>query len=261
MLRPGKRGLGFGVGRDPLAALFASFGCEITATDLDVASAAQRGWVETGQFGGSLDTLDQYQLCDPALFAQRVTFQTADMNAIPAELKDYDFTWSACAFEHLGSIVKGQDFILHQMSSLNPGGVAVHSTEFNVFSNHATVTEGETVLFRRRDIEWLVDELRRDGHSIEVDFNAGADQSDRYVDIPPWSGPHLKLQIGDYVSTSLVLVVEKSLQPLPIRPAREANRRLRRSLASGNWRTLDAYDAVERRLRTAITGLISRLRR
>ncbi len=33
MLAPGRCGLGFGVGQEPLAALFAADGCEITATD------------------------------------------------------------------------------------------------------------------------------------------------------------------------------------------------------------------------------------
>jgi hypothetical protein len=37
-LRDGNRGLCFGVGTEPLPALFASMGCEITATDMDITS-------------------------------------------------------------------------------------------------------------------------------------------------------------------------------------------------------------------------------
>jgi hypothetical protein len=39
VLAPGRRGLGFGVGKEPLVALFASYGCEIVATDQDLESA------------------------------------------------------------------------------------------------------------------------------------------------------------------------------------------------------------------------------
>jgi hypothetical protein len=46
LLAPGRRGLGFGVGKEPLAALFASYGCTIVATDLDPVSALRGGWVQ-----------------------------------------------------------------------------------------------------------------------------------------------------------------------------------------------------------------------
>ena len=48
MLRPGRRGLGFGVGKEPLVALFASMGVEVLATDLDPERAREQGWTETG---------------------------------------------------------------------------------------------------------------------------------------------------------------------------------------------------------------------
>src|SRR4051794_41137531 len=35
LLRDGARGIGFGVGREPLASFFAAHGCEIVATDID----------------------------------------------------------------------------------------------------------------------------------------------------------------------------------------------------------------------------------
>lgn len=47
MLVPGKSGLGFGVGKEPLASLFASDGCRITATDLSIESAMASGWAST----------------------------------------------------------------------------------------------------------------------------------------------------------------------------------------------------------------------
>src|SRR5512142_3001023 len=58
MLAPGKRGLGFGVGQEPLAALFASYGCEIVATDQDPRDAKSSGWTDTGQYPESLAGLN-----------------------------------------------------------------------------------------------------------------------------------------------------------------------------------------------------------
>ena len=210
MLRPGRRGLGFGVGRDPLAAFFASLGCTIVATDLDETEAAAAGWTDTGQHASGLAALNGAGLCDPDAFAERVSFRVVDMNDIPADLRDFDFVWSACAFEHLGSLARGERFVVEAMQCLRPGGVAVHTTEFNVGSNGRTVVDGPTVLYRQRDIERLVRALRRRGSVVEpVDFDPGAAPADRHVDVPPWSGTHLKLEIERHVSTSIALVVKK----------------------------------------------------
>ena len=66
------------------------------------------------------------------------------------------------------------------------------------------------MLYRQRDIERLVRALRRRGSVVEpVDFDPGAAPADRHVDVPPWSGTHLKLEIERHVSTSIALVVKK----------------------------------------------------
>lgn len=210
LLEPGSRGLGFGVGQDPLASVFASLGCEVVATDLDVGRAAEAGWVETGQHAREVAQLNQAGLCDPDDFAKRVSFRTVDMNHVPPDLGDFDFTWSSCSFEHLGSIALGQEFILRQMRCLRPGGVAIHTTEYNVSSNRDTIAAGQTVLFRRRDIEWIAEHLRADNHIIDLDFDAGTSPADRHVDVPPWSSTHLKLRIDHYVATSIGLIIEKN---------------------------------------------------
>ena len=49
MLQEGRRGLGFGVGNDPLPSFFASLGGDIVATDLDVEQATEAGWGAGGQ--------------------------------------------------------------------------------------------------------------------------------------------------------------------------------------------------------------------
>lgn len=211
MLRPGRRGLGFGVGQDPLSAFFASQGCEIVATDLDAERAAAGGWTQTGQHAGQLAQLNDVGLCDRATFEKNVSFRVVDMNDIPTDLTGFDFVWSACAFEHLGSLAKGAAFVTNAMRCIRPGGVAVHTTEYNVASNRRTIADGPTVLYRRRDIDGLVRRLRRNGNSVEpVDFDPGAAPADRHVDVPPWSGVHLKLEIEKYVATSIALIVEKN---------------------------------------------------
>jgi hypothetical protein len=209
MLRPGRRGIGFGVGHDPLVALFASLGCEIVASDLDVESATRQGWVETDQHAASLADLNPHGLCRPETFAARVTFRPIDMNAIPDDLAGFDFSWSACALEHLGTLERAQVFLSNQMRCLKPAGVAVHTTEFNVSSNWATLESGPTVLFRQRDVEALARRLRRQGHRIAIDLDPGGSLADGHVDTPPYTTTHLKVKVGEFVATSLGLIVEK----------------------------------------------------
>lgn len=210
MLREGRRGLGFGVGQEPLSALFASLGCSIVATDLDLATAQRFGWVDTSQHAGGLTSLNTRGLCPDEQFARLVSFRIVDMNAIPADLSGFDFVWSSCSFEHVGTIDLGKRFVLRAMDCLRPGGVAVHTTEFNVSSNFYTLFSGGTVLFRRTDIESLANQLTAAGYRIDLDFDLGSSPADQYVDHPPYkSEPHLKLAIADYVSTSLGLIIEK----------------------------------------------------
>ena len=208
-LDQGRKGLGFGVGQDPLAALFASEGCDIVATDMRAAHDADSPWRATNQHASGLDHLNRDGICDPSLFERAVRFREVDMRNIPKDLRDFDFTWSACAFEHLGSLSAGEEFILRQMDCLRPGGYAVHTTEFNVSSDTDTVGAGDTVLYRRSDLDYLVKVLRSLGHNVEIDYETGTTPADLYVDHPPWSSPHLKIQLGQYVATSMAIVIEK----------------------------------------------------
>lgn len=210
LLAPGRRGLGFGVGQEPLVALFAAEGCEVVATDQPAELAAASGWTEsTTEWAAGPESLNTAGLCPPADFEQRVRYRPVDMLAVPDDLRGFDFTWSSCALEHLGSLGAGMDFVVRQMDCLRPGGTAVHTTEFVVSSDDDTVETGGTVLYRRRDIEVLVTRLRDDGHSIDVDFTQGDTPDDLHVDVPPYSDVHLRTQLGNYVTTSLALVVTK----------------------------------------------------
>jgi SAM-dependent methyltransferase len=211
LLREGAKGLGFGVGREPLTALFASRGCKIMATDAHGEHAADSGWTETAQHAASLDGLRRPQICDDARFTQSVQFTPFDMNDTPGPFRDFDFCWSACALEHLGSIEKGLDFIRNSLACLRPGGIAVHTTEFNLGYTDGTIDHAATVLFRRQDFEKLFDRLRAEGHlCAALDLTEGNQPIERYIDLPPYrSHPHLKLALEGIPTTSIGLVVHR----------------------------------------------------
>jgi SAM-dependent methyltransferase len=210
MLGPGRRGLGFGVGREPLVALFAGLGCSLVATDLDPDAARARGWTAAGgEYAGGLSRLNDHALCAAGEFHRRAVFRPVDMTQIPDDLRAFDFTWSSCAMEHLGSLDAGVDFVVEQMRCLRPGGVAVHTTELNVSSDERTIEDGPTVLYRRRDVGALVARLRAAGYSVDVDLTEGDAPADRHVDLPPYSETHLRTALGEFATTSFALIVRK----------------------------------------------------
>ena len=209
-LREGSRGLGFGVGTEPLPALMASMGCTVVATDMAPELASDIGWTQSNEYAGGLEKLNNRGICDPEIFQQRVTFQVADMKNLSTSFRDFDYVWSSCALEHLGSIELGLKFIEDSLLCLQSGGVAVHTTEYNLSSNDETIDHEGTVLFRKKDIEGLIAKLTAQGHHITMNFNEGGHVLDYYIDIPPYTADtHLKLLLQKYITTSLGLIVTK----------------------------------------------------
>ncbi len=214
LLQDGRRGLGFGVGKEPLAEAFAARGCSIVATDLDESSSVDGGWSERGQHASRLDDLRERSLCSADDFERLVQFEFVDMNAIPTRFRSsFDFTWSSCAFEHLGSIEAGIEFVVRQAACLRPGGVGVHTTEYNLSSNDATLASGITVIFRPRDVDEMVRRLCRKGFLVSFDHTVERDgHENTFIDAPPYThNPHLRLQLEAYESTSCGIVVERPL--------------------------------------------------
>jgi 2-polyprenyl-3-methyl-5-hydroxy-6-metoxy-1,4-benzoquinol methylase len=210
MLAPGRSGIGFGVGMEPLAALFASRGASILATDLESHDAVLSGWVDSNQHAQSKQPLNDRGICPPDLFDRNVRFRSVNMNKIPPDLGQFDFTWSACAYEHLGSIANGIEFVHNTARLLKPGGVAVHTTELNCSSNEETLDNTSTVLFRKRDFEQMAADLRQDGFEVELNFHLGGLPVDNYIDVPPYSvDNHLKLQIREWVTTSYGMIIRR----------------------------------------------------
>jgi hypothetical protein len=212
VVQPGAKGLVFGVGREPLPAVFASLGADITATDAPLDLATTSSWTTTDQHSAALEGLMWPAIVSEDKMRAHVRHAYCDMNAIRPEFFGYDFNWSCCCFEHLGSLRAGMDFVVNAVeNTLKVGGVAVHTTEFNFSSNNATVETGETVLYRRRDMEELVQRLRDRGHQVE-DFRIGplAHALDFHVDVPPYTGDvHLKLRLAGYACTSVGIVVRR----------------------------------------------------
>jgi SAM-dependent methyltransferase len=212
LLQPGRTGLGFGVGHELLPALFAARGCTIVATDQTPDSAAKAGWEKTNEHAHSLAALERPEICPSAVFREHVSFRVADMNHIPEEFADrFDFCWSACCLEHLGSLAHGIEFVENSLKTLKPGGVAVHTTEFNLSSNLDTIESRDLSIYRKRDIETMVKMIGRAGHQVEpLDLNTGTTVVDGYIDLPPYhEEPHLRLRILQCDCTSIGLIITR----------------------------------------------------
>lgn len=218
LIREGKTGLGFAVGQEPLSAVFVKYGCKILATDLDLDNACKEGWVDTNQHAKDVSVLNKNGICDQDLFQQNCKFLNLDMNHMPDNLGTFDFIWSACALEHLGSIKRGKEFIYNSLKFLKPGGLAVHTTEYNLTSNCYTFgilpQKIPVSLFRRRDFENIAETLSFEGHEIRLSFELGNTSEDTYVDeIPYKMNPHLKLRTSSrfhsFIITSYGLIIRK----------------------------------------------------
>jgi SAM-dependent methyltransferase len=224
VLAPGKRGLGFGCGQEPIPSYLAARGLNLTVTDVEPQQARSSGWLESGQHSTTVDNLFMPHLVDREKFDRNVRLRYVDMNAIPNDLQNFDFCWSICALEHLGSIEKGLAFIRNSLGALRPGGVAIHTTEFNFLDDKRTIDNWPTVLFQRWHFSDLADQLVAAGHSVApLDFRVGDKPLDKFIDIPPFahdfpdpvkaewapSAAHLKISIDGFASTCFGLIVVK----------------------------------------------------
>ncbi|RYJ04465.1 MAG: class I SAM-dependent methyltransferase [Acetobacteraceae bacterium] len=211
LMRPGIRALGFGVGQEPIPALLARSGVAVVATDAPDTVVHLQGWASTGQHAAGLEALDRPAILPFAELQALVEFRPVDMNAIPETLRGFDVCWSSCAFEHLGSIALGLRFFEESLETLKPGGIAVHTTEFNLSSDTETFDTAGLCLFRKRDMEAMLGRLAAAGHKVwPLNLHPGSAAVDAHIDLPPYALPHLKLALGQYVTTSIGLVVQKA---------------------------------------------------
>lgn len=225
-LAPGKKGLGFGVGREPLVSLFAALGCDMLATDQALNPQVQRDWRDTGQHSMDADELYRAKIISRKDFDTRVRFEVCDMNHIPESYHDrFDFTYSACSMDHVGSLELATEFFINSLRCLKPGGWAVHTTEFNLLAVNPkfrgrTTEAGPTVFFRQFDIERLAARVESAGYRMVLrDYSRGAHAEDFHIDFEPHqrSDSHLLLQVctgdesggGGWIVTSIILIAQR----------------------------------------------------
>ncbi len=208
MLEQNKQGIGFAVGQEPLPSYFVKRGCFITASDYIDSDI----WKDSNQLASNLDDLNKFNIIDNNTLEEKINFENVDMNNIPKELKNkqFDFLWSSCALEHLGNLDNGIKFIKDSLNCLRTEGIAVHTTEFNCYSNDDTITEGHSVIYRKKDIEKLKNELKGIADVGVINYDLGNDNLDYHIDYPPYSNDtHLKLFLDGYICTSLLIVIKK----------------------------------------------------
>jgi hypothetical protein len=212
MLSEGRTGLGFAVGTEPLSSLFAGRGVNVLATDLAAGDPGVKDWSSSNQHAGKLETLHYPHLVDGNEFRKRVEFRPADMRRLAGLPKaHFDFVWSSCALEHLGSLKNGIRFVHESTELLKVGGIGIHTTEFNVSSLDKTLEHPQNSIYLRKHIENLDAELRKKGWCLaQPDFFPGDGDHDRIFDMPPYYShgrQHVKLLLDEYVTTSMILVV------------------------------------------------------
>jgi len=206
-LLPGSSGLGFGCGKEPLAAVMAKRGVDVLCTDLAPIESGDAYW-------GATNVRDYFYegICSWAEFEKHVRFRPVNMTSMPGDLGIYDFLWSSCALEHLGSLQHGIDFVLAANKYLRCGGIAVHTTELNVRDDEDTYESEKLSLYRKKDILRMKELVEKQGNTfLPLNFNMGSAELDQYVDVPPYSrDKHLKIQIAEkYVTTSIGFVILK----------------------------------------------------
>ena len=209
-VKNGSKGLVFAVGKELLPSVFANEGCNILATDCPP-EVANEGWEETNQYAKSKNELYHPHIISKEIFDKNVQFEYVDMRSIPHTLTGFDFLWSTCALEHLGSITASKFFIERAMDCLKPGGIAVHTTEYTLSSIFNTDRYGGSVFLRSIDFMEICETLVMQGHSPEpLDFRLDGSESDDAVkSVANCIEPAFKIECGNQIITSFGLIVRK----------------------------------------------------
>jgi hypothetical protein len=215
-LSNGKRGLGFGVGLEPLPALFAKNGCNVIATDLHPQDPKRDYWKSLGFKDKHhpitlKKNLNVGGICNPTMFEKNVTIQYLDMNYIYEMYKNkFDFTWSTSSFEHIGGINNSLALFRTQMKCLKVGGWAAHATAYNILSNDKTVDNHNICFFRKKDLEKLSKDLSDDGNYLEVlDLTTGKEPDDFRIQKAPYKNPMINIDLMGYIVTSIILIAQR----------------------------------------------------
>ena len=206
MLRAGRNGVGFGVSDEPILAVMAAAGMQLTATE-------HPAYRPGGQVREQLSVMDVFYggICAEDEFRRRVAFCTVDMNAMPLGLGVFDVVWACSVIEELGSIRAGADFVVAASGLLKRGGIGVFTTQFNARSDSSTIESPRLSVWRRLDLLDLLDRLVEAGcEMLPLSLTPGNLPEDAIVDTPPYANPvHLKLTSGDHTLTSVGFAFRK----------------------------------------------------
>ena len=222
-----KQGLGFAVGQEVLIPYFVSKGAIIIGTDLDPNKEESKGWIETNQHLSN--NIPLKGIISENEFKKNFKTDFVDMNDIPKEYfnENFDFIWSSCSLEHLGSTQKGFDFIFNSLKCLKPGGIAVHTTEYNLGSTTDHFEHPTSCVYSKVMILDLINKLEHIGYNVKpIQFEREDNAINNHVDSYPYvngktfdscskiltdyENSHLNLLIhGDIISTSIYFVITK----------------------------------------------------
>jgi hypothetical protein len=136
------------------------------------------------------------------------------MSDVPDDLGRFDLVWSSCALEHLGPPAgAGLEFVMRSLDLLEPGGVAVHTTELELTPRAETEYVQGTAIYRIDDLDRLAQRVRDQGFEMRTNWYVSLDSpADRWISLPPHpqdDPAHLKLELGDSVSTSVGLLIRR----------------------------------------------------
>jgi hypothetical protein len=206
--RSPKKAYGFGCGLERLPLYIAQHVQSVVATDAppEVAKAC---WKDSKQYLSSLKYYDGFST-EFLEETQRISVGYHDMNSIQQDIGLQDFIWSASSLEHLGTMAKAKQFVVESSQLLTPGGMAAHCTEYNLSSNIETRLKGDSVYFRRRDVNDLAEMLDDKGLCLSpVNFTNYHHPYNTYVDRPPYlSNPsHMRVSFDGYALTSFGFTV------------------------------------------------------
>lgn len=191
LLKPGKKGLGMGVGQEKLPSLIASYGVEVVATDQDPESDQAKQW-DNGQLSKGTDSLFYKDIIDKKKFNDLVTYRSYDMNVYePAFSKQFDFIWHNCVIGHLGSMRRSIKHLATSAKYLKPGGYLIFTTEINIGSLNKNIDEdSDTITWRLSDLERLQGELMDHGLISEnTIFSYGDSPEDLKIEYHPLGDP------------------------------------------------------------------------
>jgi len=109
------------------------------------------------------------------------------------------------------------DFLVDNLKTLKKGGLAVHTSEFNLTSDEKTLESKDICIFREKDIREISKKLEQMGHYVyPLNFEKGNEILDNFIDFPPPPNIspfqldfHLRINLFGFASTSFGIIIKK----------------------------------------------------